>query len=84
MDQALSRDNKPLFIGDFQRHIGECRNIVGHILASFAIPTGRCLNQLAVFITELDGQAVQLQHEQRRSHGKHGNQIIGLFGLVQA
>ena len=84
MDQALSCDCEFSFVGDLQWHVAERRDVVGDILTNFTIPTGGCLDQLAVFIAEFDGQAIQLQHEQSRSHSQHGNQVIGLLGLVQA
>ena len=71
MDQTLACDNKPLFIGDFQRHVAERRNVVGDILANLTIPSCGCLRQLAVFIDQLDRQAIQLQHEQNRTHSSH-------------
>ena len=84
VNQALPRDRELPFVGDLQWHVAERRDVVGDILANLAIPSGGCLDQLAIFIAEFDGQAVQLQHEQSRSHGKHSNQIIGLLGLVHA
>ena len=71
-------------MGDLQWHVAERRDVVGDLLANLTVPSGGCLDQIAIFITELDGQTIQLQHEQSRSHGKHGNQIIGLFRLVHA
>ena len=48
-----------------------------------AVPSGRGFRKPPVFVDELHGQAVQLQHEQRRMALQEGSQVAYRLGLGQ-
>ena len=70
-------------IRDGQRHIPEGTDIVGNEFPFIAVAPGGAFQKFPVFVYELDGQAVQLQHEQCGMVFDERNQIAYQFGFVQ-
>ena len=83
MDESLAGYCQSPFIGDGQRHVPEGSDVVGDELPLLAVAPGGAFHEPPVFVDELHGKPIQLQHEQGAMALQEGGQVAYLFRLSQ-
>ena len=82
-NECLASHHQPSLKGDVGRNAGNSGNIVGDDFTLIAVATGGGFLQDAVFVGQLDGQAVQFEHQQNALLTHESQQFLAALRLIQ-
>ena len=82
-NERLTGHHQPPLKGDVGRDAGNPGNIMGNDFTLITVATGGGFLQDAVFVGQLDGQAVQFEHQQNALLTHESQQFLAALRLIQ-